>query len=215
MDTLRSWLPGVSKSKVAEVCERLQALDGPVTRRHLQAAQGRLLEPCIRTLRVRGTELDVEVLDLQRAVTTWLQHSEEARQLWSRSVASASGEPWRMVLGWDEFDPGKALIGFHSRKVMLLDATFLEFGRKALRTDACWLTLACKPADISHEPPCFSQLQSTRNIHLARTEQLQLRATIHCTRVAEWVFGLCAFVLNIAGQGNVPRKSSKRVLYGR
>lgn len=183
MATLLTWIPGVGASHVARICERLAKKGGHgVTRWQIAGAKSRLLDGCCKTLRVKNTALDVIALDLQRAIPMWLEHSEDARRLWGRAVASApAGEPWRLLLGYDEFDPGKALLGFHSRKVMLLDATFLEFGRKALCTDACWMTLACKPADVSHAL-CMASSQTENNAP-------------RCPRLQEQGSGLCLSAL--------------------
>ena len=48
--------------------------------------------------------------------------------------------PWRALVGYDEFSPGRQLKVDNRRKVMVLSFTFLELGKLALRSDNMWIT---------------------------------------------------------------------------
>ena len=48
-------------------------------------------------------------------------------------------QPWRLLVGWDEFVPGNKLAAQHSRKVMNLHFSFEELG-PALSMDDAWFT---------------------------------------------------------------------------
>lgn len=141
---VRCWLPRVSARTLEKVAAAVEARgdggDASVKRNGLSKAKTRLLGDCIKQVRVEGTDLEAEVLDLQHVIPMWMNSSEDMMRLFGKAAEECPG-PWRLVLGFDEFDPGKALGGFHMRKVMNLHMTFAEFGRAAGSQDRCWLTL--------------------------------------------------------------------------
>ena len=59
----------------------------------------------------------------------------EAASAWPPSP----DQPWRLVIGFDEFAPGNKLNVNNRRKAMVLNYSFLELGH-SIRLDACWFT---------------------------------------------------------------------------
>ena len=105
--------------------------EGLVSKRNVESAKKRVIGQCIKQVSLRGVDFEADVLNLQQAIPAWVDSSEDIGLLFKTAAEEYPG-PWRLILGFDEFDPGKALGGFHNRKVMNLHMTFAEFGRTAM-----------------------------------------------------------------------------------
>lgn len=83
-----------------------------------------------------------------------IEDSPALAALYARAIAEkppSMQQPWRLILGWDEFVPGNKLRVDNRRKCMNLSFNFLELGPAALCQDWTWLTPVCVRSSVLRE----------------------------------------------------------------
>ena len=110
---------GVSSRGLVDVAKRLAEHGGPVTRHDIRshlAATLNEVSDIVKLPMEDGTEFEWTVGSADKLLRYVAGRSEKFNALLSRAVASAGGEPLRMVLYMDEVTPGDALAQRHATK---------------------------------------------------------------------------------------------------
>ena len=136
---------GVSQRGLVEVARKLAEAPGPVTRQDIQshlAATLNEVSDIVKLPMQDGTEFEWTVGSADKLLRYVAGRSETFNALLSRAVASAGGEPLRMILYMDEVTPGDALALWHGSKFWAMYFIFLDFGPDMLQCEALWLPIA-------------------------------------------------------------------------
>ena len=90
-----------------------------------------------------GSTFDWEYSDPNRLTAYLVASCDRLRSAilaaFSRTPCSQR-QPWRLVVGYDEFTPGNVLRPNNDRKAMALSFSFLELGQESLWQESIWLT---------------------------------------------------------------------------
>ena len=116
-----------------------------------------------------------------------------------RAAPSSQAQPWRLLIGWDEFVPGNKQAIQNSRKTMVLSFSFGELGHR-LQFDAAWLTtMAIRASVVKQVSGGWSAiLRSFLRLLLLGAEGLQVGVAIPSSCVASRSFCSPRFTLSSA-----------------
>ena len=92
-----------------------------------------------------GGEFEWEYLDPNSWMAALISHSPGLQGLFAEALHRSPctfEQPWRLVLGFDEFAPGNKLNFDNRRKMMVLSFTFAELGQDAISCGFGWFTVA-------------------------------------------------------------------------
>ena len=68
-----------------------------------------------------------------------LHASENLQRIYDAAFAASCGEPWRLVVAFDEFTPGSLHKPQNLRNAMVLAHSFLDLGQSALCQELTWM----------------------------------------------------------------------------
>ena len=122
----------------------------------------------------------LKITHLQKCLQNLLEKSQALEDAYSLAAEKVdrSGQPWKVVVCWDEFVPGAQLTGRHDRKFMHLAMNFMDLGTNVLCLGKSWITLMCVSTALSYD------LRFVCSIRFANMRKAQ------CI-VSAWRFVLC------------------------
>jgi len=91
-----------------------------------------------------GTEFNLAIADVCKYFAKLVESSPAVAQVYGEAVRRyppGVDSPWHLVIGYDEFIPGNKLSVEHSRKTMVINATFTELGQAAMSDSIYWCTI--------------------------------------------------------------------------
>ena len=106
---------------------------------------------CTETLNLKnGGRFEWCLADPSKLIQYTLQVSPRLQNLYRLALHDkpcSPDKPWRIIIGYDEFTPGKLQFGDQCKKTMCLYFNFVELGRAALAQDATWFI----PITVRHD----------------------------------------------------------------
>lgn len=97
---------------------------------------------CVDTFPLKsGGTFDLEYAEPSLLLGELIQESVHLVHLYSQAAeANVSGEPFRLIVAFDEYTPGSKFKGDNRRKVMVCLFSFTNLGQPALSQDVSWTT---------------------------------------------------------------------------
>ena len=101
------------------------------------------------TLEVDGSLLPI--CDHGKLLKHALQDSLPLQREYAEAFEKAAGEPWQLVVAYDEFSPDSQIGGKHERKYLNVSFNFVNLPRAVLANTDTWMTVLCSLARL----PCL------------------------------------------------------------
>ena len=98
-----------------------------------------------------GKPLLLPICDHGKLLRHALQDSLPLQRAYAEAFEKAAGEPWPLVVAYDEFSPDSQIGGKHERKYLNASFNFLNLPRTVLANTDTWMTVLCSLARL----PCL------------------------------------------------------------